>query len=209
MHQNRCKAHGHTYASHPQCYVKEQQYQERIGFLDIESNHLKANFGHVISYCIIDNFGKTWGRVLSPKEVRDWNILDKKLMQEFSNNVNEFDKLVVYYGRDYRMDIPFLRSRCLKHGVDFPLYKSIKVTDLYDICKSKLSLHSCRLQNVCDFLGIPSKTHKLDVDLWVRANKGDPESLKHIWEHNVEDCMSTKSAYERLAPYVANRNTSI
>jgi len=209
MFKNRCKAHGHTYAAHPNCFIKEQNFQERVGFLDIETNHLKANFGHIMSYCIVDNHNKIWGRALTSDEVRDWNVLDKKLMQEFSQLVKTFDKLIVYYGRDYRMDIPFLRSRCIKHNIAFPLYKEIKVVDLYDIAKSKLSLHSCRLQNVCDFLGVPSKNHKLDVDLWVRANKGDPKALKHVWKHNVEDCYSTKKAYEKLAPFVASRNTSI
>ena len=183
--------------------------EERIGFLDIETTGLNANWDYIISWAMVDNEGKVYGRVLTKKEVLDWKKLDKKLMKEFSETIKNFDRVVVYWGKDRRHDLPFLRTRCLKWKVYFPLYREVFVTDMYDIVKGKLRLHRNRLENVCDFLGIPAKEHRLDPDIWQKAKLGDKKSLKWIWLHNLEDVISLKAVYERLNEFSASRKVSI
>ena len=121
----------------------------------------------------------------------------------------KYSRVVVYWGRDRRHDLPFLRSRALKYGIDFPLYKSLYVTDVYDWAKGKLSLHSYRLQVVCEYLGIPAKQHPLDGDRWLAASIGDEKALKYIWDHNVEDVVALEPVYDYLEPFVRGSKVSI
>jgi uncharacterized protein YprB with RNaseH-like and TPR domain len=207
--------HGHRYTEHMSCFIAEKPQdsplQEKIGFLDIESTGLNANFDYVISYAIATNNAKMLGRVLTPKEPLNWKILDKKLLQQFCKDVRNFDRIVVYYGKSsrYRHDLPFLRTRCLKWNLPFPLYKSIVVTDCYDIAKAKLKLHRYRLENVADFMGIPSKGHRLDAEIWQRAKLGHKPSLTHVWEHNKEDVITLRDVYYRLVDHYQKTRISI
>jgi uncharacterized protein YprB with RNaseH-like and TPR domain len=181
---------------------------EKVGYFDIETTGLNANWDYIISYALkIDD--KTYGRSLTKEEVLDYNVLDRKLIQEFNEVIKGLDRLVVYWGKDRRHDVPFIRTRALRWGIDFPLYKDILVTDCYDIVKGKLRLHRNRLENVCDFLGIPSKEHRLDAAIWQKAKLGDKRSLKYIWDHNREDVVSLKGVYERVKDFSANTKTSI
>ncbi len=120
-----------------------------------------------------------------------------------------FDRIVVYWGKDRRHDIPFLRTRCLKWHKEFPLYREIFITDCYDLARNKLRLHRNRLENVCDFFGIPSKAHRLDAEIWQKAKLGHKPSIDHVWEHNKEDVDSLKAIYELLDVYSASRRQSI
>ena len=47
----RC-IHRHNGFDHPNCYDTEKGIIEKIGFLDIETSNLNADFGYVLSYCI-------------------------------------------------------------------------------------------------------------------------------------------------------------
>jgi len=209
--KHRCRHH-HRYIEHTQCFLEEHPekcpFYERIGFLDIESAGLNANWDIVISYAIKTG-NKILGRVLTPKEATDWNILDKNLMEEFLKDVRQFDRLVVYWGKDRRHDLPFLRTRALKWGLDFPLYKEIYITDCYDIAKSKLRLHRNRMENVANFLKIPAKGHRLDPEKWQQAKLGNKSALNFVWKHNKEDVETLAKVYDRLVNFVRNSKVSI
>ena len=209
---HHCKKHGHSYLEHYQCYVAEKPddspFIERIGYFDIEASNLNADFGYMFSYCIVASDGQMEGRVLTPSEIRSGKF-DEKLCTEMCSNLRDFHRIVVFYGGDHRFDLPFVRTRSIKHGCDFPLYKEIYCTDLWPICRNKLKLSSNRLANVCKFFGIEAKTHPMDYDIWCRAQSGDQKSLDYIWEHNVEDSKSLKEAYELLIPYARAGRTSI
>src|SRR4030042_2778794 len=126
--------HGHTGLEHPKCYEQENHIGEKIGILDIETSELTAPWGIVLSYCIKKLDGEILGRCLTSEELEILDS-DKQIIQECVNDMRKFDKLVVYYGGDYRFDIPFLRSRAIqrKYNIKFPEYKEIKILDLYPI----------------------------------------------------------------------------
>lgn len=207
---HRC-VHGHKYLSHGECYKREVLggQGERIGFFDIEASSLEANYGLMFSYAILPEDGnEPLGRTISPEEVTsgDW---DKNLLAEMVRDFRKFDKIIGYYIKDRRFDIPFVRSRCMFHGLDFPKYGEIKIQDLYDSVKNKMKLRRSGLANACEFLGIASKGHPLNWDKWLLAWRGDPEALKYIWTHNVEDVVSTKKLYHAVEQYTRKSNTSI
>lgn len=200
------------YLEHYGCFVREKPADspltERIGFMDIESSNLKASFGIVLSYCIKEAGGNLISNVITPAELRD-GIFDKRLLEEFNRDLKPFHRIVVYWGKDRRHDLPFLRTRALKWGIPFPLYKEIFVVDLYDWARNKLSLHSYRLETVCRELGIPAKEHPLTGEIWIKALAGDKEALNYILIHNQEDVICLEPLYKRLEPFVRNSKVSI
>lgn len=205
-----CK-HGHKYLNHYRCYLRERNRTtaEKIGFLDIESSDLNAQFGFVFSYAIKPLGSKDiLGRVITPDEVRS-GVRDAILMKECVSDIVKFDRLIVYWGKNKRFDVPMIRSRCLKHRIWFPTYKDLMVTDVYDMVKTKLRLKRNGLANVCDFLDIPAKNHPLEPDVWMSALSGDKAALDYIWEHNLEDVVSTELVWRRLHEFQAPQKASI
>jgi uncharacterized protein YprB with RNaseH-like and TPR domain len=181
---------------------------EKIGFLDIEASNLAATFGIVISYCIKELDGKIIKRVLTPKEIKNF-IYDRDLMKQFCDDVRRFDKIVVFYGTDYKFDIPFLRTRATLYRLNFPTDKELKAQDLWAILKRKFKLHSNRLEAACEFFGIPAKGHRLNPNIWFKCMGGDKKSLNYILTHNIEDVESTETLWKLIEKYVPVSKASI
>ena len=209
---NRCKKHSHRYLEHYSCFLHENPQNsplyEKVGFLDIESTGLQADFCFILSYKIKEMNGKILGRVLTPNEIRN-GTFDKKLLKECVEDMRKFDRIVVFYGSDYKFDIPTLRTRTLRYNLDFPLYKEIKVTDLHPIIKKKFNLHNNRLMTACSFFGIESKGHMMNPDMWMGAISGNKKALDWVKIHNEEDVISTEKLYLKVIDFVSKSNTSI
>lgn len=205
----RCK-HNHTLLEHPSCIPESGiDIPELVGYLDIETVGLNANWDYIISVYIADNNGNIWGRTLTREEVLDFKILDKYLMKETCTELKKYDKIVVYWGKDRRHDIPFLRTRASLHGYEFPPHGSIVLVDLYDVVRSKLRLHRYRLQNVCKLYDIPAKEHPLDEIIWQRAKLGDKKALKYIDLHCKEDVISLRELDKKIRHFYGKKRSSI
>lgn len=183
--------------------------QEKVGYLDIETVGLNADWDYVIAVYIADGDSGIWGRALSPEEVLNPRVLDKKLLKEFCSVIKKYNKIVVYWGGNRRHDIPFLRTRASFWGLDFPRYGSIILVDLYDVVKTKLKLHRNRLENVCRLFNIPAKTHPLDARIWQRAKLGNKRALQYISLHCKEDVISLRELDKRLKGYYGKKRASI
>lgn len=207
LNEHNCK-HGHTYLHDYNCFLKEEPvespFSERIGFLDIEATGLKANWDFMLCWCLKERGGKILGRHLKEDEILRYRF-DKDLVGELIKAIKGFHRLVVYYGGDYRYDLPFIRTRAEKWGIAFPEYKDAWVTDLYSLVKAKLCLHRSRLETVCQHLGIPAKGHRLEPDIWQKAQAGHEKSLLWIFKHCQEDVVSLEMAWERLNKYSVPR----
>lgn len=205
-----CKAHQVDFIQHYNCFVKEKPNdapcKERIGFLDIESTGLKGNWDFMLCYCIKELGGEILGRHITPHEIRSYKF-DQHLTEELLRNVRKFDRIITYYGM--RFDIPFIKTRAEKWGLDFPAYRDLWQTDVYFLAKANLLLHSTRLMHVCDLMGIPNKEHKLDPDIWQKAQSGHRESLEWIFAHCSEDVISLEMAYKRLQKYSIPQKRSL
>ena len=206
---HQCK-HGHSYLSHYSCLSREapaeSPFKERVGYLDIESTGLKGNWDYMLCWCIKEAGGEILGRHLTQREITGYKF-DKNLTKELIDTVNKFDRIITYYG--IRFDIPFIKTRAEKWGLDFPAYRDLWQTDVYFIAKANLLLHSTRLMHVCDLLGIPSKEHKLIPDIWMKAKSGHVPSLEWIFTHCQEDVASLEMAHERLKKYTLPMKRSI
>lgn len=201
----RCR-HRMTGLTHPNCYYTERgEERDKIGFLDIESSNLNANFGIVLSYCIKSG-DNLIANVITPEEIKS-GTFDKRLMQDIVKDVLKFDRIVTYYGA--RFDIPFIRTRCLYHGVEFPGFKAVYQTDLYDTIKRRFRFHRNGLAVACDFFGILAKTHPLKGELWLKCLSGDKKSLDYVLEHNIEDVDSTERLWHKVQEHIRIIKSSI
>ncbi len=202
----RC-IHGHNGFAHQNCYKMAKGIKDKLGFFDIETSDLNADWGFLLSYCIKHEDGPIIKRCITPEEVLNDKKRDHRLVKEFAEDVKLFDALVVYYGKDtggryQRHDIPFMRTRFeyWKHK-GFPKQKEISIIDMYDVVKSKLKLKRNSMQHACNFLGIANKTTPHDFGVWQRARDGNKAAIGKILRHNAEDVITTEDIYKRMYHY--------
>lgn len=203
--------HGHPLLSHANCLEKVIHYEERIGFLDIETSNFSAAFGVVVSWCIKEKDGKVVGDYLTDEDFKDKEgFYDRRLIKGCIAAMGEFDRIVVYWGKDRRFDIPFLRTRAAMMGVVFPFYHELLVQDLYDIVKNKFKFGRNSLVAACSSLGISAKDTPVSPDMWIKATIGhDKKAIQYIYQHNKEDVVSTEQLWDRIIGYSTMPRTSI
>ena len=197
----RCK-HSHLYCEHPNCWLKEKGRDLRIGFIDIEASTLKANFGVMLTYCIkVYGKDKIYEGVIKQEDLRN-GTFDKNLCKQLIKDMLKFDLLIGYYSTKY--DIPFIRSRCLFHKLDFPIYKTINHKDLYYMVKRLLALHKNSLEVATKFLGIKGKNHVMGQE-WNQAVMCSGEvfekAIAYIIDHNRKDVLITEKLYQKLKDF--------
>lgn len=205
LSRNKCR-HGHDYLSHYNCFVDENPDMTRMGFIDIEVSNLKANFGIILTWCIKERDGDILYDTINESDLKSGNF-DKRITASLIKAMGDFDILVGYYST--RFDIPFIRSRAVHMGIDFPNYGEIIHKDLYYIIKSKFQLHRNSLETACRFLlNDTNKTH-LDYKIWTNAIRGDAKSIEYILEHNKLDVIDTERLYNAVSGFNRPASASI
>jgi len=206
--------HRHDIDTHPACFaqgdvnyssVKEfekatgepwYKYPEyRIGYLDIEVDNLKANFGTLLSWAIKEKDGDTVYAAITKEELFSGE-LDKRLTASVVEELQKYKIIVTYYGS--KMDIPYIRTKALYYGLPFPGYGDIYSWDLYYTVKSKLQLSRNSLAVATEYLGIPGKT-PLNAEIWNRAKYGDSQAIDAVVEHNIADVEILEQLHNRLS----------
>lgn len=203
-----CK-HRMPYREHPKCFLSEIMHggkSPKIGFLDLEFQNFKANYGLLLTYAIKE-YGKkeVLGGKITTEEVRS-KFLDKELTRRLIKDFSKFDVVVTYYGS--KCDLPYMRTRALKWKLKFPSYGYIKHIDMYYIVKAKLSLNRNSLASACALLGIKGKNHVFG-DIWIRAVTGDQKSIDYIYDHNIRDVAILEKLYNRMITFSSKTNRSI
>ena len=134
-------------------YRKPERYitghEISIGYLDIETTDLKANIGHMLSWAIKERDEKKVAYGLITKEELFDETYDKRICEELIAALKNYDTIITYYGTGF--DIPFMRTRCLAHGLEFPKYRELSHHDLYYDVRSKLQLNRSSLKNATEF----------------------------------------------------------
>lgn len=209
LSNHKC-VHNHNFLEHYNCYVKQNFSHEKIGFLDIESSNLVANFGIMLSYCILDNdTGKILEGVITKKDLQNNppDKTDKRIVKKCIEDMMKFDRVVTHYGA--RFDIPFIRTRALINDLEFPQFGALFHTDLWIISKNKLKLNSNRQETIArTLLGNTEKTH-LEYKYWIGGVRGDAKSLNYILDHNRKDVRDLQKNYHKMIPFVRKTKTSI
>jgi uncharacterized protein YprB with RNaseH-like and TPR domain len=207
---HRCKAHGHDYLSHYQCYLTENPCSEKRGYFDIETftSNYHADRGLLLCYCIKPlGEKKIIGRSITPEEIFNKKKgRDKQLVKECVEHMREFDRLYTWYGSWF--DIPWIRARAVRHKIKFIGHGERLHKDLYVVGK-KFKFSSKGLENMArQLLGSTRKT-RFDYDRWLDAVLGDKKALNNIFQHCKYDVMDLADLHPVLAPYYVERDTSI
>lgn len=209
LYNHYCK-HGHRYTEHPKCFLEEWGDKlgaiENAACLDIETTNLSADFGYILCYSLKPLGGDIIHRSITPQEIKSYKF-DEGIVKQFLKDIKGVDKVITYYGSNF--DIPFLRSRALRFGLPFPGWKDLLSVDVYYIARSKLRTHRKRLETVADLMGIPSKQHRLNPEVWQRAQAGSVRALEYIQQHCDEDVVTLEEVYKRLIGFRGISKTSI
>lgn len=211
----RCK-HYHNGYEHPKCFDKAHHKKERIGFLDIETEDLKGSHGVMFCWCIKDaNSNKIYEDCITSEDVSSYKYInrnkapktDKRIIQSLIKTLFSFDRIVGHYHS--RFDLPFIRTRAVICGVDFPAYGSHWFTDTWVILKNKFKLNRNTLENGSRVLvGYTEKDH-LSHAIKLGCLTGNRRALKETLEHCRKDVRDTERLYNKVYRYAKETRSCI
>ena len=207
----RC-IHRHTAETHPNCFrtgLLKREYwwhDKTIAYFDIEASNLNTNWGIMLSWCLKyrgdDNIKEG---VITKKEIFDYKF-DKRIIQELLEEFKNVDILVTYFGTGF--DNPFVRTRALYYGLEFPAFGTMYHWDLFYKVRSKLKTHRKSLEVVTKYYGIEGKTH-LEPEMLFKAQYGDKKAMAELLHHNREDVIILEKLHDLLWSHSKWIRTSI
>jgi DNA polymerase elongation subunit (family B) len=206
LYRWRCN-HGHNGISHYNCYCREGKKKEKIGYLDIETSNLKANFGIILCYCIKpQGSNRILHNTITKKDLQTGDM-DKNLVRKCVRDMRKFDRIVGHYSS--RFDLPFVRTRALIHKLDFPKYGEILQTDTWTMAKNCLALHSNRQAVIAEtLLGKTVKT-RIKQAYWIKALQGDRKAIDYVLDHCIKDVKDLEKDHLKLLAYSRKTSKSI
>lgn len=176
------------------------------GFLDIETTNFNADIAYMLSYAFkVRGSDTVYASKITKEEIFSGKF-DERLVKQCIEDLRRFKRIYTYYGTGF--DIPFIRTRALELGLEFPIFGSIQHQDIYYLVRNKLKLCRNRLENVTRLLGIDDKTH-LDLKVWRLAAIGDSKSLDYVMEHNIIDVKILEKAHEEIKCFCGTTKGSI
>ncbi len=131
----------------------------------------------------------------------DKDQCDKKMLTDFMKVMNEADEIV---GQNSdRFDIPWVRTRCLIHGISmFPTYATL---DTLKIARSKFKFNSNTLDYMSKIMGFKGKL-PTSYDLWDRIilNK-EKKALDYMVKYCQADVKKLEQVFNKLKPYIVSK----
>lgn len=147
----------------------------------------------ILSHAWQDRNGEINSDVLTPEEVlaRD----DYRLVVQAWKMLDEADVVVGHYAKHF--DVKMMNARFLKYGLPKP--SPYKVVDTKAIAKKYFRMTFNTLKYLCEFLNLPVRKLENDgIELWIKADQGDPQALKDMVTYNIGDIPTLKQVYEVL-----------
>lgn len=206
-------SHRHPFSDHAPCYIREIGgfKEERIGFIDIETEDLRADYGCVFCWCIKpigDN--RIQSDIVNVSDIRKWGKEakeDTRILRSLVEAMRGYDRLIGHYSSCF--DLSFLRTRAVICGVDFPEYGVYVQSDTWRILRSKFRLSRNSLQNASEkLLGRTEKNH-LSLALKHGCLRGDKKALAYTLDHCRRDVRDTERLYGVISKFVKNTKSSI
>lgn len=188
----------------------------KIGYLDIETSGLQADFDFTVSYAIQVrnvNTGETElrGGFIKPEDFevarkeKDADVVDRRILYELMEDLGDLDLLIGHWfiGK-YRHDIPFIRSRLAINRVPgFPKHRMVRYGDTQKWGSQIHRLHSFGLASIADAFGISTKKTPIKTKMWKNATLfGLKEDVEYIYHHNKNDVIITEKVHKCIEEYV-------
>ncbi len=187
----------------------------KIGYLDIETSGLTANFDIMLSYAIFVRDVKTGANsirsgVISKKDVeyamskRDADLIDKQVLIKLLDDISDIDCLIGHWfiGK-HRHDIPFIRTRCAINKISgFPHHRMIRYGDTQKWGSQIHRLSSNGLATIADAYSVNTKKTPVKSKDWKLACMGDKKALEYVLDHNIKDVKMTYKVHIHMEEYV-------
>ena len=216
----KCPVPGHSKHNgleHPRCYDRLQKIEgERIGFLDIETEDLKADFGIMFCWCVLDaKTDKIISDIITPDDIKKYSSHDRdkmpkedtRILKSLIDTLQNYDRLVGHYSS--RFDLQFSRTRSIICDVPFPHFGEIYQSDTWMILKHKFKLSRNSQENATrKLLGATRKDH-LSLSIKHGCLRGEKWALDSSLEHCKKDVLDLRDLYNTINPYAKKTNTSI
>lgn len=216
----KCPLPGHSKHNgleHPRCY--EKFFGLKLGkecILDIEAEDLKADYGIVFCWCVLDlDTNKIFSDVITKKDIKKYSSKarnvqpkeDKRIIASLVSKLSEYERVIHHYGKRY--DLPFVRTRAVINDVYFPTYGILYQTDTWEILKVKFRLSRNSLKN--STLKLFGKTRKDHLSLSIKHGclRGEKWALDIALRHCEKDVLDTRDLFRSICSYKKKTNTSI
>jgi DNA polymerase elongation subunit (family B) len=133
----------------------------------------------------------------------DWRIGEKNMLREFVKIMGEADEIIGHNGD--RFDLPFIRTRCLYHGIlMFPNYRTL---DTLKKSRNRFLFASNKLDYLGQFMGIGGKEEHEGFDMWKKiVENNDEEALKKMIIYCERDVILLEDVYFVLSPFIDHNN---
>jgi uncharacterized protein YprB with RNaseH-like and TPR domain len=204
----KCR-HRHKFSEHPQCFYLETGAKERIGFLDIETNDLRADWGFITCYVL--RIGNTeYVDAITKQDIRKWGKEgreDTRVLRSLVERLNGCDRIVGHFSSLF--DIPFIRTRAVVCGVEFPTYGCFTQADSWRALRNKFKLSRNSLENGSRTLVGETEKNHFRPEIMRGCIRGEEWALRWSLDHCRRDVRDTQRLWEKVSPYVRLTNTSI
>jgi uncharacterized protein YprB with RNaseH-like and TPR domain len=95
-----------------------------------------------------------------------------------------------------RFDARKANSRFLYHNLPPP--SPYEEVDTLKICRKYFALHSNKLSDVTEFLGVGTKFRHEGIDVWFKVMDGDAKAWKIMKEYNRQDIKILQALYNKV-----------
>jgi len=213
------KSHSsHNGLEHSNCYDKlhTQNFGERIGFLDIETTDLNADYGIICCYCLKDaSSSKIYEDRITKEDIKKYSSKkrdvepkeDTRVIQSLVKDLKNFDRLVLHYGCGF--DLPFIRTRAVICRVPYPTFGIYVMSDTWVMLKKKFKLSRNSLENGCRKLVGVSNKDRLSMSIKHGALRGEEWAIQDMIVHCRKDVIDTQALYELINKYSKKVNSFI
>ena len=170
----------------------------KVLYFDLETTDLSASFGQTLM------IGYKWADedVVHCPTITDypgWEFVnplerDKSLLMDFYDVMSQADVIVGHYAS--RFDKPFLNTRnLLVNGITFP---EVPLIDTWRIARSRLKMHSNRLEALAEFFQLDEKKGGVSKHIWRLSKFHEPKAIEALREYCKQDVRTQEAVTDKL-----------
>ena len=188
--------------------LQEKERPKKKLFFDIEvspnlvfswrvGNKINLPYDSIIEERKVICISYKWAHEDKVKSLR-WNWQDdRKMLEDFSKIIESADEVVTQNGDAF--DIKWLRTRCLVHGIKFPV--KLNSIDTLKMARNSFNFNSNKLDYMGNFLGQGEKI-KTDFSLWTRIIlHGNEKALDEMVKYCNQDVILLEKVYDQLKDF--------
>ncbi len=186
-------------------HTYNEAYQNRMytGFIDT-GVRMSADVSSLA------HFGYKWlgsKRALC-KDLTDFDMEEKKLVEFASGLFQQADHLVAHYGDKF--DRRYMNAKLLQYGFPpIPPAPILKQTDTCKLARQHLKISSNKLDNLARFLKVSFKRSKSWPHDWLLMTKGEKAAFKRVKTYCIGDIIALEEVYKKLISFSNSPNLAV